>query len=186
MVYPPLYEPVYEPILEEKLMTVPEVFPKCTDGSMISCKPVAIISYEKLASSSAGPAEMAKLANTMLGKTGINLIPQDAWSCLYSETMTKSGEFDTKGMNFRDAHSPKKFDKHYTEEEVNLMRTELEYVKNKYSGPDWDFDPVANELVGYIDEYLASMPVGQPNKDVPPKPVTGGGDGAATGEPAIS
>ena len=167
-------------------MEVPEVFPKCTDGSMISCKPVGIISFERLENPSTGPAEMAKLANTMLGKTGINLIPQDAWSCLYSETMTKSGEFDTKGMNYRNAHSPKRYDKHYTGEEVALMQTELEYVRDKYSGPDWDFDPVAIELVGYINGYLANMPVGQVDKTVGPKPATGGGDGAASGEPVIS
>ena len=166
-------------------MEVPEVFPKCTDGSISSCKPVGIISYEKLDDAFHGPEEMAKLANLMAGKTGINLIPQDAWSCLYTETMAKSAEYDTKGMVYRNNRSPEKALKHYNQTEVDLMEAELLYIKNKYSGPEWDFDPVAQQLVGYIDGYLADLPLPLADKNVGPKPTTGAGEGAANGEPVV-
>ena len=179
MRYPDLYQPVYEPIYEEVLMAVPKRFAKCTDGSMVSCKPVGIISYENLNNPSTGPAEMAKLASHMLGKTGVNMIDGAAWDCLYTETKIKSGEYDTKGMMYRDARSPAKLQKHYTTDEVALMITELEYVRDKYSGPQWDFDPVAIELVGYINGYLASMPAGRPDEPVGPAPSNGGGAEAA-------
>ena len=164
--YQPIYQELFEPIYEDEYETVYDYFVKCTDGSMTSCKPVAVVSFESLSNPATGKDEMTKIANSMIGKSGVNMIAPDAWQCLYDETMVKSGEFENHGMAYRDARSPSKAGKTYTAADIQLMEDELNYVKNKYSQVPWDTDPIAQQLVGYVNSYLADMPSPGADPDV--------------------
>jgi len=131
----------------------------CNKGRDITdCRPVAMVSYEKLIDPSTGPVEIGKMAAVIQGKPGIDVVQEDAWQCVWNKVVAlkETGvrlEGDREG-----ADRPGMEEYIYSEEEVMIIIGELNRLRTKYSSPTWQAAALMSGiLVEYLDEYIAEQ-----------------------------
>jgi len=131
----------------------------CDGGKdMVDCRPVAMVSYEKIIDPSTGPLEIAKMAAVIQGKKGIDVVQKDAWKCVWNKVVAlkETGvrlEGDREGPD-----RPEMEEYVFTEEEVLIIIGELNRLRTKYSAPTWQAAALMSSiLVEYLDEYIADQ-----------------------------
>ena len=126
---------------------------------MEDCKPVAIVSFEKLLNVDTGPTEASKFAKAVEGKPGINVIAEQARACIWEELVIRGKGIRT--MKNRDGNGPSHDTFAFTVDQFQVMLQELRRLTEKYSSNGWIGNEVAEDLVGnlniYIDEIQAEM-----------------------------
>jgi len=121
-------------------------------SDMSDCRPVEIISFEHLMDPNAGPSEVGKLANAIQGQTGVDVVQESAWGCVWSKVVVENA---TGTLSDADREGPDMEAYAFTELEMEIMIAELERLKAKYSHETWQFFvPLASVLVSYLDEYI--------------------------------
>jgi len=130
----------------------PTYDPHCVTDVSGGCKPIEIISAERLVKPDTGPSENRKIAQVLANKTGFEetLIPEDAWECIWTELI-----INKKGLKtFVDRDSLTDRDYNFSEEMLDKMIAEVERLITKYSGPAWNSLGTANTLVDILSEHL--------------------------------
>ena len=144
----------YDLVVGNETIVTPSYDPHCTNGDVSGgCEPVAVISAEKLRDYSDGPPETAKIANVLLNdnRTGQYVIAPEAWDCVWQE-LIKNGK-GLKTVNDRPGFVEE--DYNFSAEMLEEMIFELDYLINKYSGPEWSTRETANRLVELLTEHHA-------------------------------
>ena len=134
--------------------------PHCTNGHISGgCKPVAVLSAEKLRDYTHGPAETAKIANALLRDTagmGQYVIAPEAWDCIWTKLIVnKKGlktVYDRPGYSSEETYN-------FSEEMLQAMITELNRLINKYGSPAWNTKATANRIVELLVEHQALVQV---------------------------
>ena len=146
-------ESAYDLIVGNETAVTPSYDPHCLNDISGGCFPVEIISAEKLVEKDTGIAEGRKIAKVLENRTGIDdwLITEDAWECIWEELIIRK-----KGLKtFIDREGVEERDYNFSEEMLTGMITELNrLINDKYSSPDWNTNPIANTLVGILQEHL--------------------------------
>ena len=83
------------------------------------------------------------------------MISSSTWGCLYTEVLAKGTEYETRFNPYRDEKGPKRAEKTLTSKELAFMLDEVEYIHDKYSAGEWASDPAAQQLVGYMTNYIS-------------------------------
>jgi hypothetical protein len=117
-----------------------------------SCKPVAVISAEKLRDYTEGPAETAKIANVLLkdNRMGQYVIDEEAWGCIWTELIVNK-----KGLKTVNDRPHTEAEYNFSSEMLQAMIIELNRLITKYSGPEWNTKETANRLVALLVEHRA-------------------------------
>lgn len=129
--------------------------PHCLHDFAEGCKPVAIISAERLINPETGPTETHKIAMALHGKRGIGdyVINKDAWDCIWEELIVNK-----KGLRTfldRDGDSEKQFN--FSAEILTLMLEEVDRLIEKYSDPVWILSPKVPILVSILTDNRNSL-----------------------------
>ena len=152
----------YDYVVGADTVVTPSFDPHCANGEVSGgCKPVAVISTEKLRDYTEGPAETAKIANVLHNddRTGQFVIAQEAWDCIWDELIPRG-----KGLRPIVYDRPDyvesytgfvESDTNFSAEMLEEMIHELDRVISKYSGPDWNTKETANRIVQLIVEHRA-------------------------------
>ena len=138
----------------------PQYWKKCADGSdpVMECRPAAVVSFEGLHSSTTGPSEMAILGNALLGKPGVEVIPEDAWPCVFEQATGKTMEYEHRGMDYRMATEGGPLPKTWDDDQIQQMIIQMEYLVDKFSQAEWVNGPMSAQslkLVSILNGYLA-------------------------------
>ena len=144
-------EMAYDLIVGNQTVT-PSYDPHCVNDISGGCKPIEIISAEKLVEHNTGPAEGRKIAKVLQNSSGVNdwLIPEDAWECIWTELIVRK-----KGLKtFIDREGIEERDYNFSEEMLNEMVHELTRLITKYSNSPWNTDQIAVVLVDLLQEHL--------------------------------
>jgi len=133
------------------VVSPPEYDEHCV-SNINDCKPVAIASFEKMVEKETGPEEVGRFVAALEGKPGISVIEEEARGCVWEQLMVQG-----KGTEktFKNRKGPAKNDFGFRPKEMRKIQEELERLRNKYSSGDWTNDPLAQSLVGYLDDYIA-------------------------------
>jgi len=128
-----------------------------------SCFPKAVISYERLNSNNLliGEAEAQRLADAMIDGREVEMpiADKEDWRCAFDTTIEKratEAQWDGTG---RDIAGPPSDQKNFTWLQLHVIKSELERLMIDYTNVTlgWDVDPVANQLVLNLADYLAEI-----------------------------
>lgn len=116
------------------------------------CLPVSIISVDRLLDPVKGYAENAVLAAAIEGKTGFNVIEEEARDCIWEEVVIRR-----KGSRTMRDRIGEETAYDFNFEMYGLMIQELSRLKSKYSAPEWDDVLVAQQLLELLDDYILDI-----------------------------
>jgi hypothetical protein len=134
------------------VVSPPEYDKHCV-SNMEDCKPVAIASFEKMIEKETGCEEVDRFLAALEGKAGMSVIEREARECVWEELIVL-GKGNEK--TFQNRKGPAKNDFGFRPPEMRKIQAELQRLREKYStSEDWINDPIAQSLVGYLDEYIA-------------------------------
>jgi len=158
-------EMTYDLIVGNDAIVQPSYDPHCLND-VPTCIPVEIISAERLIQDSAmGRAEGVKIANTLVGKQGIDdwLIEEEAWECIWEEliihrkglkTVLDRCRTDDDTVEACDETIGEQ-DYNFSEEMLTKMISELNRLIIKYSASGWA--PISVTLVELLTEHRADI-----------------------------
>jgi len=148
----------YDRVVGIDTVVTPSYDPHCTNNGDVTdgCKPVAIISAEKLIDRTEGPVETAIIANVLHNddRTGQYVIAPEAWQCIWEE-LIQNGKGLKTVVDRPDSSETANFSAEMLEE----MLLELDRVITKYSGPTWNVKSTANRLVELLTEHRALLQI---------------------------
>jgi len=118
-----------------------------------TCKPVMIISSDKLRDSKYGPAETALIGNILKSnqKMAKWVISNETWSCIWDKVIAKN----EGPMTFDDRNMAE--DPNFSAFMLEEMKGEVTRLVDKYSAAPWTTDANANRLVSLLSEHLALL-----------------------------
>jgi len=137
---------------------VPHYDPHCANGDISGgCEPVAVLSGEKLRDQAVGASETAAIANVLHknDKMGQFVIDSSTWDCIWKELIVKG--VGVKTVYDRPPREGAKYN--FSAEMLEMMVSELTYVIDKYSGPDWNTKATANRIVELLVEHRGLIEV---------------------------
>jgi len=133
---------------------VPEKHDSHCSTDMISCRPVLFVSYEHIIDQTTGLDEVAKLASVIQNKEGIEVIPEKNRECVWNEIVTGriTGVRDDRDRDSDDGPSLEEYE--FTLKQMETIIEQLKIVRDQYSSDEWSDIPQAQQLVGYVEEYI--------------------------------
>ena len=123
--------------------------PNC-DKITNSCRPVNIISADRLRDFTEGPAETEIIGNILMSneKTAKWVIDKETWPCIWNEVI-----YENKGpMTFDDREIAS--DPNFSSFMLEEMLGEVQRLVDKYSADPWTDDSNANRLVVLLSEHI--------------------------------
>jgi hypothetical protein len=125
------------------------VDPRCGNITN-SCRPVNIISADKLRDYTDGPAETEIIGNILMTNEKISkwVINQEAWNCIWDKVIDKN----EGPMTFDDRDISN--DPNFSAAMIEAMQEEVRRLVTKYSADPWTDDANANRLVFLLSEHL--------------------------------
>ena len=151
-------EMTYDLIVGPDTVVTPSYDPHCIHHMGTSCKPVAVISAEKLVDHKTGRAESRKLAEILQSNPGYEdwLIEEEAWECIWEELILKK-----KGLKtFIDREGVEERDYNFSAEMLTKMIEELTRLITKY-GANGGYKNLstAQYLVQLLKEHRALIQI---------------------------
>ncbi len=146
-------ESAYDRIVGEGVVITEKSYdPPCgTEHKILGgCRPVQIISAERLVKAETGPAEGRKIAMTLTNHTGISeyLIEEEAWQCIWTELI-----INKKGLKtFIDRDGIGERNYNFSPEMLEEMLHELDRLIAKY-GSWHSHEPISEQLVDLLLEH---------------------------------
>jgi len=150
-------EMTYDLIVGDTVVTA-NYDPHCANGDISGgCEPASVISAEKLRDRDVGAAETAAIANVLHNndKMGQYVIDPSTWDCIWDELIVNKRGLKT--IYDRPGHEEAKYN--FSAEMLEKMISELTYVIDKYSGPDWSTKATANRIVELLTEHRGLIEV---------------------------
>ena len=138
----------YNLVVGADTVVTPSYDPHCTNGDVSGgCRPVAIISAEKLLDQTEGPGETAKIANVLMNSSKMSpyVINQEAWNCIWSELIIKGKGAKTVLDRPNSPYGAE--DYNFSAEMLDEMLIELDRLITKYSSSEWSSLDTATRLV---------------------------------------
>jgi len=126
-----------------------------------TCKPKAILSFEKLRDPEFGPNEIRKIADNLRGKRNMTVLDDDKMVCIYHQTNinhpmpNETNRVDPDG-------SDQVFNFTFGEQHLYAMLEKLDSLINRYNGTAdsrWIGDPLAAELVEILEGYVGEIQI---------------------------
>lgn len=137
----------YDLVVGADTVVTPSYDPHCANGDISGgCRPIAVISAEKLRDYSAGPGETTKIANVLMNneKMSPHVIGNDAWSCIWDELIVKGKGLktvaDRPGAGGESSYS-------FSAEMLEAMIVELTRLIDKYGSSEWNSLETSNRIV---------------------------------------
>lgn len=151
-------EMTYDLIVGPDTVVTPSYDPHCVHDIGTSCKPIEVISAEKLIDHNTGRAESRKLAKILQSSAGYGdwLIEEEAWECIWEELIVKK-----KGLKtFIDREGTTERDYNFSEEMLTNMIKELTRLITKY-GPNGEYANLstAQYLVQLLTEHRSLIQI---------------------------
>ena len=148
----------YDLVVGPDTVVEPSYDPHCIRDVKYGCRPVEIISAEKLIAHNTGRGESRKLAKLLQNSAGFEdwLIEEEAWGCIWEELIIKK-----KGLKtFVDREGIGERDYNFSTEMLTKMIEELTRLIDKY-GPNGDYKYIATAqyLVQLLSEHRALIQV---------------------------
>ena len=154
----------YDLIVGPDTVVTPSYDPHCVNDVKYGCKPVEVISAEKLIDHSSGEAisrgkaESRKLAKVIQNSAGYEdwLIEEEAWECIWEELIIRKRGLKT----FVDREGITERDYNFSEEMLSGMIHEHDRLIDKY-GPDSEYKDTytAQSLILLISEHRGLIQV---------------------------
>lgn len=118
-----------------------------------SCRPVSIISADRLRDFTEGPKETALIGNLIshVKKTGRYVINRSSWPCIWEQIVEQNK--GPKTYADRDISE----DPNFSVFMLNEMKGEVERLVKKYNNRHWLPNPHANRLVELLSEHLPML-----------------------------
>mmetsp|Transcript_6524 Transcript_6524/g.10697 ORF Transcript_6524/g.10697 Transcript_6524/m.10697 type:complete len:393 (-) Transcript_6524:127-1305(-) len=145
----------YDRVVGDQVVT-PSYDPHCTNGDVSGgCKPIAVVSAEKLRDFDEGPEETAFIANILKNddRIGQYVIAPEAWNCIWKELIQR-------GKGLRTVYQRPGFvedDYNFSREMLEEMMKELNRLIDKYSGSAWNSKPTANRIVALLKVHRTQI-----------------------------
>mmetsp|Transcript_29339 Transcript_29339/g.44410 ORF Transcript_29339/g.44410 Transcript_29339/m.44410 type:complete len:412 (-) Transcript_29339:173-1408(-) len=136
------------------------------------CRPVAVVSYERLKDPILGPSELEKIANALRGKAEMTVLREDGIQCMWHDTWvhTPSSSSDNDDDGF-----PTAYYYNFTMEQLQSIEDKLVEYRDKYGTGSWADHPPAQDLVAnfisYLDEIRSEIRYLQDHPAAAPTPV---------------
>ena len=123
--------------------------PNC-NGVTGSCRPVMIISADKLRDYTDGPAETEIIGNILMTNEKMSkwVINSETWPCIWDKVIDKN----EGPMTFDDRDISE--DPNFSQAMIEAMIEEVTRLINKYGADPWTDDINANRIVSLLSEHL--------------------------------
>lgn len=145
----------YDLIVGADTVVLPSYDPHCVNVDISGgCEPVAVISAEKLRDDIEGKNETAAIANILRNdpRMGQYVIEPETWDCIWEELILNG-----KGLKTVYDRPHAEISYSFSAEMLEKMISELNYLIDKYSGPDWITKATANRIVELITEHRSEI-----------------------------
>ena len=143
----------YDLVVGPDAVVTPSYDPHCEQGDISGgCRPVAVISAERLMTTNRGPSETIKIANVLTNnqKMSQHVIGSDAWNCIWRELIVKGKGLKTvanrPGAGEEQSYS-------FSAEMLEGMITELTRLIDKYGSSEWNHLETSNRIVELLSEH---------------------------------
>lgn len=126
--------------------------PHCAEVSG-TCKPIMVISSDKLRDNTDGPAETEIIGNILMNNERMAkwVIGRDIWPCIWDKIIDRN----EGPMTFDDRNIAE--DPNFSAFMLEEMKGEVTRLVTKYSADPWTDDSNANRLVTLLSEHLVSL-----------------------------
>jgi len=148
----------YDLIVGPDTIVAPTRDPHCVNDVTNGCKPIEVISAEKLVDRATGGAESRKLAKVLQNSAGFEdwLIEEEAWECIWEELIIKKKGIKT----FIDREGVEERDYNFSEEMLRKMIAELTRLITKYgNNEEYANLSTAIYLVQLLSEHRALIQI---------------------------
>jgi len=148
----------YDLIVGPDTIVAPTRDPHCVNDVTNGCKPIEVISAEKLVDHATGRAESRKLAKVLQNSAGFEdwLIEEEAWECIWEELIIKKKGIKT----FIDREGVEERDYNFSEEMLRKMIAELTRLITKYgNSEEYANLSTAIYLVQLLSEHRALIQI---------------------------
>lgn len=143
----------YDLVVGPDTVVTPSYDPHCSQGDISGgCKPVAVISAERLTTTDKGPSETIKIAKVLTNnqKMSQHVIGSDAWKCIWRELIVNGKGLKTvsnrPGAGDEQSYS-------FSAEMLEAMITELTRLIDKYGSSEWNHLDTSNRIVELLSEH---------------------------------
>lgn len=120
----------------------------------MDCHPKGVVSYEHLKNANTGPIELKKIAQLVRGKQGFTDEVRDgAIQCIWTEKEIP----DKQNMDYLSSPNLEEFSFSITQ--LRKMVGNIQLVAKKYGSGEWVENPLAQNLVGYLNLYIDELVV---------------------------
>lgn len=141
----------YDHVVGPDTVVTPSYDPHCLTDVSGGCRPVAIISAEKLRDYKEGPQETAAIANVLMNNQKMSqyVIASETWDCIWDELIAKGKGLKTvvsRPSYGEEAHS-------FSAEMLEEMIIELTRLITKYSSTEWSSLSTSNRIVKLLTEH---------------------------------
>jgi hypothetical protein len=123
---------------------------------MNPCKPKTIIQFEKLVSPDPqeGAVETDKISNVLENSPNyVHIIEPEGRACIHEKVLLRKEFYNAN----RDGHGPDPSLKRFEYWQINAMKHEAMRIRDNYTLPPWDTDPIAKSLVGIMEDYIVEL-----------------------------
>lgn len=124
---------------------------RCLYSDMV-CKPVLVIDFDTFYKGSVS-TEFTKLAKALDSLENVELAATGARKCMLESVFLDKSLHNAN----RDGSGPPAEEKGFTVDQLEYMYNVTVDLKDKYSGPPWDEDTVAQDLVTILNSYVAQI-----------------------------
>jgi hypothetical protein len=118
-----------------------------------TCRPIAVISADRLRDYADGPAENEIIGNVLTTNkmTGKYVIDKSNWSCMWDQIVNKNkGPVTFEDRNIED-------DPNFSAFMLEEMASELQRLVDKYSDVPWIPNPQAQRIVELLSEHIPML-----------------------------
>jgi len=128
----------------------PTYDPRCVND-VGDCRPAAVATEEKITSPLTGPQEISKFASVIENKPGVDVIEEPWRQCVWEKVAVEKAH---QARYEEDRAGPSMESYVYTKDQVQVIINELYRVRDKYNSGEWLSNPVAQDVVAYLNEYI--------------------------------
>jgi len=128
--------------------------PNCARDD-VNCFPKAIIQFEKIVhdNHTVRMEEMELIGDVLDASPSISVIEMEARPCVFDEVMKRKHTYNPN----RDWKGPLPSEKKFTYQQLNVMKSQIYMLKDKYSLPQFADVSVARTLVSILDMYIQEI-----------------------------
>jgi len=120
-----------------------------------NCRPKAILQFEKMIAfdEEVMIQELDKMSAVLDASSNIDVIAEEARPCVYKKVLDNKEFYNPR----RNGNGPSIEERKFTSRQLNVMKSEISNMKQKYTIDPFQDIPLAQDLVVILDEYIAEL-----------------------------